>query len=290
MSSDPSLYQSLDTTFVNLWSLLRRLTEQGFIGRVHVELRDYSADVFLDGSATPLVREIDRASNTEKIEEGGLHRVVLRTRGTPGTINLFAGTDEATPPLPRARVAVPSVSPSTSINTDQSPTEPAVAVEAKPSPAPAPPLQSSSGGDSAEEIYRTGSYDDWPVIIAVSGEMIAAVERGINSAGGDFGSLFRAARLELADDYVFLDPIAQTFAYSGGMASLRANPPLSVFVAGLSEALGRTIDRVAIGDRARRVRERVALELLPVARTRREVLERSGLRPQLDRIAGTRVM
>src|SRR6478672_6505657 len=96
MSSGAPLYQNLDTAFVNLWSLLRKLTQQGFIGRVHLELEDYSADVFLNGSSTPVVREIDRTANTETVETGTLHRVVLRARGTPGTINVFAGSDEAT--------------------------------------------------------------------------------------------------------------------------------------------------------------------------------------------------
>src|SRR4051812_26581101 len=96
MSSGAPLYQNLDTTFVNLWSLLRKLTQQGFIGRVHVELEDYSADVFLDGSSTPVIREIDRTANTETVETGTLHRVVLRARGAAGTINVFAGADEAT--------------------------------------------------------------------------------------------------------------------------------------------------------------------------------------------------
>ena len=119
---------------------------------------------------------------------------------------------------------------------------------------------------------------------------ISAVERGINAAGGDFASLFNAVRLELADDYVFLDPIAQTFRYSDGVASLKQEPDLSVFIAGLSEALRRTINLLAVGDRARRTRERIALEMLPVARRRTDVLERSGWRAQLDRIAGTTVM
>jgi hypothetical protein len=102
MSSTTPLYQNLDTTFVNLWSLLRKLTQQGFVGRVHVELQDYSADILLDGSSTPLVREVDRAANTETIEEGALHRVVLRARETPGIINVFEGIGEATLAQPSA--------------------------------------------------------------------------------------------------------------------------------------------------------------------------------------------
>src|SRR5439155_24157858 len=102
MRYDTPLHQRLHTTFVNLWSLLRQLTQQGFVGRVHVELPDYSADILLDGSSTPLVREVDPAANTETIEPGALHRVVLRARETPGIINVFEGIEEATVPQPSA--------------------------------------------------------------------------------------------------------------------------------------------------------------------------------------------
>src|SRR6266705_5503674 len=91
------LYENLDTTFVNLWALLRNLSQRGFIGRVRVELKDYSADVFMTGSSTPLVHEIDHVAGTNTLEEAALHRLVLRVRGTPGTITVFEGPDEAVP-------------------------------------------------------------------------------------------------------------------------------------------------------------------------------------------------
>src|SRR5260370_5964958 len=89
------LYENLDTSFVNLWALLRHLSQCAFVGRVHIEMDDYSADVFLTGSNTPLVREVDRAAGTEVLEEAALHRLVLRARETPGTISVFEGADEA---------------------------------------------------------------------------------------------------------------------------------------------------------------------------------------------------
>jgi len=297
MSSDTRpLYQNLDTTFVNLWSLLRSLTERDFIGRVHVELKDYSADIFIDGSATPTVREIDRASGTNTMEAGALHRVVLRARETPGTINVFAGADEASPvlksnsregPPPQSDNIPAAVSTENVAGVEQPRSfEPAVGTE--------PTSRASDKANLAtpldENIYPTGSYQDWPAILATAGELIAAVERGINAAGGNFDSLFKATRLELADDYVFLDPIANTFQYSSGVVSLSREHSVGVFVSGLSEVLRRAVDRVAVGDGARRARERVALEMLPVARQRTEVLDRSGFRAHLDRIAGTRVM
>src|SRR6266853_772492 len=89
------VYENLDTTFVNLWALLRNLSQRGFIGRVRVELKDYTADVFMTGSSTPLVHEIDRAAGTDSLEEAALHRLVLRARETPGKITVFEGPDEA---------------------------------------------------------------------------------------------------------------------------------------------------------------------------------------------------
>ena len=294
MSSGTPLYQNLDTTFVNLWSLLRKLTQQGFVGRVRVDLDDYSADVFLDGSSNPIVREIDRAANSETVEIGTLHRVVLRARGASGTINVFAGADEATiKHSPGAASTDAAASP-----TQPPPFEPSTKIlEASPAPRiepetkseiPPPPPASASG--LHESVYRSGSYQDWPAILTVTGELIGAIERGVNAAGGNFTSIFETMRLELADDYDFLDPIAQTLRYSAGDLSLRTEPALSVFVSGLGEALRRTVNTVAIGNRARRIRERVALELMPVVRKHPEALERSGWRAHLDGIVGTTVM
>jgi hypothetical protein len=61
-------------------------------------------------------------------------------------------------------------------------------------------------------------------------------------------------------------------------------------VSGLSEALRRVVNSVATGTRERRVRERIALELLGVARKRKEALDHSKFGLQLDRIAGTKVI
>jgi hypothetical protein len=300
-SKSKPLHENLDTTFVNLWSLLRSLTQKGFIGRVHVESTDYSADVFMNGSASPLVHEIDRAAGTETLEEAALHRLVLRAREAPGTISVFEGADEAavvptlaskseTPagaaPLPiEDRSDRQSEVPFSLEQRAISEVPPVAVVE---SSQPAKEFRRSE--KPVEEIYPAGSYNDWPAILATTGELIGAIERGINASGGDFDSLFTAARVDLADDYSFLDPFAQIFMYGSGVATLNHPPAVKIFVSALGEALRRTIDRAAVGERARRIRERVALEMLAVARKHSEVLERSGLQAQLDRIAGTRVM
>src|ERR1041385_5960477 len=175
MSSGTPLYQNLDTEFVNLWSLLRKLTQQAFIGRVHVELPDYSADVFLDGSSTPLVREIDRAANTETIEQGLLHRVVLRTRETPGVINVFAADDEATTqPTPLTSEEQTNFDSSSATHLPK-----ATDTTTNPVSRPETNERPAAPSDVHTDVYRRGSYEDWPAILVASGELIGAVERGV---------------------------------------------------------------------------------------------------------------
>jgi hypothetical protein len=284
MSSETKpLYENLDTSSVNLWSLLRDLTDQGFIGRVHVELDDYSADIFMNGSGAPTVHEIDRAAGTDTVEEGAMHRVVLRARESEGTISVHEGAPIGDEPEDTSGNAVTaaanvSIAPEHDQNRSDSVSSPARDNSRRPTD----PI--------SEDIFPAGSYRDWPAILSATGELIGAVERAINANGEDFASEFSAVRLELADDYSFLDPITNRFHYQDGTATIDREMPIRIFVTALSESLRRTVNRVAVGDRQRRVRERVALELLTVARGNAEVLDRSGFATQLDRIAGARVM
>lgn len=291
-TSGKALYDNLDTAFVNLWSLLRNLTERGFIGRVHVELEDYSADVFLTGSSTPMVREIDRAAGTETVEEAALHRLVLRARGAPGKISVFEGADEA--------AAVKAVTtPTTAPEPDAARPDESDSFTSAASVDAVTNIESTFGKSSEETVAQIREAEpdavapheiDSAVIVNLGGDLVAAVERGITATGEDFGSLLAAIRLELADDYSFLDPMSNRFSYAHGVVSLKVEVTPGVYVSGLSEALRRAVDRVATGERERRVRERIALELLGVARKRRDVLDHSAFRLHLDRIAGTKVI
>lgn len=286
------LHENLDTSFVNLWSLLRSLTQRGFIGRVHVELTDYMADVYMTGSNTPLVHEIDRAAGTETLEQAALHRLVLRARESPGSISVFEGADEA---IIERSTAAP---------------EPAVesgaAVSAKPTPAAhieAPPQILDPPVEGARDVTDSGNEPlaapidgesegtiEESDILKASGELVCSVERALTGAGADFLSFFRATRLELADDYTFLDPLSNRFEYANSIVILADESLPNSYVAGLSEALRRVVDKAATGDRARRVRERVALELALLARRRKQLWTRSGFYTQFDRIAGTKVI
>ena len=279
------LYENLDTSFVNVWALLRYLSQRSFIGRVHVELENYSADVFVNGSETPLVHEIDRDADTDVVEEAALHRLVLRVRESSGSINVYEGVSESIPPQTKSAIEAPSLAEE-------------VARAAEPEAATPEAVESSAGKDEEETVVAadtvtvvsSANSDEWSETVRVSGELIAGVEHAANSLGADFASLFRETRISLADDYPFLDPMAGQLRYDNSSVTVNGNSQPAGYVAGVSEALRRVIDQIATGERERRTRERIALELARVARKHNEALARSGFSEQLDRIAGTKVL
>jgi hypothetical protein len=266
-----ALYQDLDTSFVNLWGLLRYLSQRSFVGRVHVELNNYSADVFLDGAETPLVHEIDSVAGTDVVEEAALHRLVLRVRESAGKISVHEGADEAVAPHRQAvaGIVLPAATPesmrSSDVKDDEAATETTVAHESPP----------------------TADKDQ---IIKLSGQLIAAVEQAATSQGANFAGLFQQARVALGDDYTFMDPMNGSLHYENSWVTIKGGDVPQGFVAGLSEGLRRVVDQIATGERPRKTRERVALELARVARKNAEAMAASGFKEQLDRIAGTKVI
>jgi hypothetical protein len=296
MSLEPKpsrvLYDNLDTSFVNLWGLLRFLSQRSFIGRVHVKLENYTADVFLNGSETPMVHEVDGAAGSDVIEEAALHRLVLRVRESPGSITVFEGEHEA---------AVPERAPSENqdLESDSAEEETVASASERPLPeeaAATPELTELTMNPEPEVAAaatpegETATEGEWNDVVRVSGELIAGIDQVATAQGADFATLFRETRIGLADDYTFLDPMSSQFDYANSTITVNAPLPLNSYVAGVSEALRRIVDQIASGERARRTRERVALELSRVARKNGEALARSGFKAQLDRIAGTKVV
>jgi hypothetical protein len=281
------LYENLDTSFVNLWALLRYLSQRSFVGRVHVELESYSADVFVNGSEAPLVHEVDREAGTDVVEEAALHRLVLRVRESSGSITVYEGADEAIPPQVAQEVWAPQVA-----------SAPLLAEGETEAATPETMRSSAAEDDEADTVVaekfaagvKPAGDADWNETVHLSRELIGGVERAATSLGADFAALFRETSISLADDYPFLDPMAGQMRYESGSLSLTTDTAPDGYVAGMSEALRRIVDRIATGDRERRTRERIALELARVARKNSTALERSGFKEQLDRIAGTKVV
>ncbi|MBA2732819.1 MAG: hypothetical protein H0U54_07985 [Acidobacteria bacterium] len=253
------VHGNLDTTYVNLAALVHYLRQREFNGWVHVELDEYDADIFLNAKEPPRVRETDHATNRTSEGEAALQRLLVRAREPNGLVSIYE--------VEREEEANEEVSSTAAAN----------------APAQAETDNRNASPEESEEM-------DWHDLVRLSGELIATVERGALSAGADFASLFRTVSLSLADDYSFLDPGTGRFEYGNGTAQLRAKPSAHAFVSGISEALRGVVNKISTGPRAKSVRERVALDLAVLARRQQSKLAKFKFTPQLDRIAGTRVL
>lgn len=245
-----AVHENLDTSYVNLGALLRYLQGREFVGRVHVELDEYDADIFLNAGEVPRVRETDHSSGREGEGAEALRRLLVRASMPGGLVSVYEGVDE----LNRDGAALPDT-------------------------------------NAPDETGRnlTPEEQEWRELLRLSGELIGAVERAASNTGADFNGALRASRLELADDYHFLDPSTGRFQYANSNVRLQAQPGLNEYVLSLAECLRRTVDKLAKGERGGRVRERVALELAVLARRRQSRLVQFKLAHQLDRIAGAKV-
>lgn len=257
--SEVKKFDSLSTSYVNLAALLRHLRERSFVGLVRVTLSQYEAEVRMSGDDEPTVSEINLATREAAHTPGAMERLLVHAREAGGTITVYDGGE----------------------TTD--------------SPAHEQSLPTSSDQDLESELFAaqvpptpTISEVDWTDLLDSAGKLIGAVERATKSSGADFSSSFRAARIQLGDDYPFLDPTENGLTYADKRVTLSEQPSSSSFVTALSECLRRVVNKIAIGKESIRFRETVAIELAVAARLRPTGL--NEFMAHLDRIAGTRVL
>jgi hypothetical protein len=246
-------FDSLSTSYVNLGALIRHLRAQNFMGAIRVAFDQYAADVFLEGQEPVSVLEIDPATRRASKNEGAMDRLLVHAREPGGAITVYEG---------RPRVAF------------------GYTTEAY--------VSALENNDEVTETAPPPEDVDWDDLLEAGGKLVGAVERAAQNLGADFDANFRAACIELGDDYPFLDPTGNGLAYAQGVLTFGEQPSSNAFVTALSEALRRIVNKLAIGKEGKRFRESVAIELAVAARMRAKGM--GQFTPQLDRIAGTRVL
>jgi hypothetical protein len=259
-----ALHENLDTAYVNLAALLRYLQQRDFTGRVHVELDEYDGDIYLAARAALRARERDHVTGREDEGQAALQRILVRASEPGGRVSVYEGAG--------------------------------VQEEASAETGGATSRQATAAGEAGEAAKtpvtpaRTQEENDRRNALQLSGEVIAAVERGVMAASNEnFAAHFQTARREIADDYPFLVALGNCVEYEQGEARLKRGMEIEKFVAGTCEALRRVVERVAAtGERARGVRREVARELAALSERRPRALTRFGFTPQLERIAGLR--
>lgn len=258
------LHECLDTAYVSVAALVRYLERREFTGLLHVELEEYEADVFLRANEETRVRERNHSTGRAEEGEAAWQRLLVRSREPGGLVSVYEG--EAA--LGSAERAAAGADDS---GVDRNAFGTAVD-------------EAGSKALTAEDAERSE-------LLGLSGELIAAVERAVLVAGGDFGRAFHAARLGLAEDYPFLNPSARRFAYADGEVRFSGQASAALYVSAINEALRASVERVASVEQKLGVRKDAARELSVLLRRRQSRLERFKItRQQFERIAGMKLL
>jgi hypothetical protein len=248
------VHEHLDTAYVNLAALVRYLEGREFTGLVHVELDEYDGDIFLHAGRETRARERNHATGATAEGAAAWQRLCVRAGEPGGLVSVYEGDpDELEKREPAGEAAY----------------------EADTTP-----------GAVAEESERRE-------LLRLSGELVAAVERAVLVAGGDFEAALHAARVGLTEDFPFLDPLARRFEYDddGTVRMHGAWPTTGLYVSGINEALRRVVERVATVEQKIGVRKDAVRELSTLLRRRQTALARCKFtRQQFERIAGMKLM
>lgn len=253
-----AVHQNLDTAYVNLAALVRHLQQRDFVGRIHIELDEYDADIFLAARERPRVRERDHVTGRVAEGESALQRVLVRAGEPGGLVSVFAG--ETAPP------------------------------DAEDWAGPFPPARAGVGAAAgAGEEGRTREETDRRNVLQLGGELIGSVERAVAAAGGgEFAADFREARAGLTDRFPFLASLAACVEEVEGEARLARAVAVEDFVAGVCEALRLVVERASARAGGGGVRREVARELAALEERRPRALARFRFTQQLERVAGLR--
>ena len=94
-SNNFTVYENLDTSFVNLGALLRYLQQRDFTGRVRLDMGDYKAEIRLRAGERPHCREHDTATGREAEGDAALQRLLVRAMDAGGVISVYREEGEA---------------------------------------------------------------------------------------------------------------------------------------------------------------------------------------------------
>lgn len=88
------IHENLDTSFVNVSSLVRYLRRRQFVGKICIELSGYEADIYLGELNELRACEHDRIAGRFAEGEEALQRILIRSREPGGIVNVYQAVTE----------------------------------------------------------------------------------------------------------------------------------------------------------------------------------------------------
>lgn len=304
MKNNP-VHENLDTSFVNVSALVRYLRRRGFVGNVRVELSGYEAEIFLGEANALRVREHDRIAGRVAEGEEALQRILIRSREPGGIVNVFqtVTAEEKTEKTEKAEKVAEKVSnpfenikPSAVLaatapngKTQTAPKQEVKEIIAeKPKPKIALPNLPFEFTNKVEARAKQTalSADDWQMLLNLTSELLANIDKTLATANLDFSAAFLKARTEISGDYPFINPSANIFEYNDGKISMRQQQSAKLFTASVLEALRRMLEKLGANPKFADIHRATVQKILMLVHHRRAFYDKFSMTKPLEKFLG----
>jgi hypothetical protein len=289
------VHQNLDTSFVNLAALARYLRRRRFVGNIRVELNGYEADVTFTADDEMKVREHDRIAGRISEGEEALQRLLIRAREPGGIISVYETIEDDAPvienKLPLAvedtiveakqiTVSIPIKTPHQNGSSGAAKIEPPATADNN-SNQPLPFELSNRVEVKARQTVLTP--EDWQTLLNLTAELLDTIDKSLAGANLDFTSAFEKVRVELSNDYPFLNPANEIFDYKNGKIVVRKQLNAQLFAASINEALRRIMGKLAKNPKFSNIHLSTTQKIKKLIERRKPLYDKYFITPQLER-------
>lgn len=262
MLSNP-IHENLSTSFVNIAALVKHLNRLQFVGRVHIELSSYEADVSFRSPNRVHAREYDHISGTLCEGEKALNNILERAKEPNGRIHVYPELEQPTMPSAE-RVFVD---------------EKIISGARKMAYGDCDSMAFVAEASSEKSLAR-----DREELKELVLELLKNAAAAFSKQRLDFEGLFRNASQLNADRYSFLDPEAGLIEFKNGRLFVSEHVSAENLANGVSAVFGHILLRLRENRELKKLYNFTIHRMRLVLGRRNPLLERLMVRRQFEKL------
>lgn len=263
MLSNP-IHQNLSTSFINFGALVKHLHRLQFVGRVHIEMSSYEADVSFRSPNRLHAREFDHISGTLCEGEKALRNILERAKEPNGRIHVYPEFEQ------------PSLAPSGErVFVDQT-----IVSGARKMAYGVCDTMAVVAGESSDRSLARDREELKELVL----ELLKNAAAAFSKQRLDFEGLFRNASQLNADRYSFLDPEAGLIEFKNGRLFVSEHVSAQNLANGVSTVFGHILLRLRESRELKKLYNFTIHRMRFILSRRNPLLERLMIRRQFEKL------
>lgn len=262
------IHQNLSTSFINLGAMVKFLYRLQFVGRIHLELSSYEADIVFRTSNRVHAREYDYISGRLCDGERALRNILMRAKDPNGRIHVYPEPDQAVKRRGPARVFV----------------DEAIVSGARKMAYGFCDTRASSVFEERSKADEASLHRDREELKELVLEILKNASVAFSKQRLDFEVLFRNACQIVSDRYPFVDPEAGKLEFFQGRLYAADSISCDELANAVSAVLAHILLRLKQSSEHHRLFDFTTHRMRLVLSRRAALLDRMLLRRQFERL------